>query len=136
MAEVRGRINRSEKEIMPEIESRRLRWVFNFAAREERVFLRFYKPAVEHWVNPKTRMPETFDELVRKLFPDATFVPGALENISGRIFQETFNLSHYNVSDFLNARLILAHNDTWGKGISPVILISSVIGFLKGRQLS
>jgi len=136
MAEVRGRINKSEKEITQLIESRRLRWAFNFATANEKVFLRVYKPAVEHWVNPMRPMPETFDELVRGLFPEATFLAGAVETISGTLFQETFNLSHHNMGGLLNAGLVLTQTEDWGGGVSPLILLPSVVGFLKGRQLS
>jgi len=133
MTEVRGRLNLRERDVFLEIENGRLRWAFNFST-NEKLFLRVYKPAVEHWVNPRRPLVETFDELLRKLFPNATFNAGTAESIPGMDFQETFNLSHHNMRSLLEAGLILSRDPDWGT--SPTILLPSVIGFLKGRQLS
>jgi len=135
MAEVRGRLNKSEREIFAEIHSQRLRWAFNFAAGGEKVFLRVYKPALEYWVNPRRPLVGSFDELLRKLFPKATLGVGTTESIPGTDFQDAFNLSHHNVRLLLDAGLILPRDTAWGTG-TPAILLPSVIGFLKGRQLS
>ena len=133
--EVRGKLNIVEREIMEQIESLRLLWAFNFATGDKKTFLRIYKPALQHWLDHKISLPATLNELLDILFPAANLTTGVVDTISGVEFQEVFNLSQQNTSLLLHARWILARDNNWGNGITPRILMPSVVAFLKRRQL-
>lgn len=136
MSEICGKLNRTEKEIMVEVESGRLLWAFNFASRQEKIFLRVYKPAVQHWIDPSVHLPASLDELLAALFPGKMYRADFTDTITGKLFQEAFNLSHVNVTALLHSKLIQARDTRWGMGRSPRLLLSSVAALLKARQLS
>ena len=138
MAEVRGDLNLTEREIMEEIENQRLLWAFNFAARDEKIFLRVFKTAVEHWLNPKVPLPRTIGEMLLRLFPTKNFTAGFVDTISGLEFQQAFNVGAANVSQLLDRGWIEVRGGFAARrmGASARILLPSVVKFLEQRRLS